>query len=608
MPSRGSLRWVVAVVAALLALLGFAAFVELRAASSLQPPADAQFVAGQAFPVFLAEGEGRVVYVKDVPRVLVNCTAQTRSGPDATEEAVEARVSVNSWRAVLSLTARRTGTISLRCQGPPQARFGVGGAIPPRHVVDGAKRIPAHRGAYVWSALLALVAVAALVSPTQGPRSVAMYWVGAPLIVTAVFAATFNSVVVGGVAGGVSLAVLAALNAVRPKMPWIRWKLLWPGWASIPAIALLLTATGIWQHASGAEGPSSGLAAVFGFAGVGVVALLFIAVAAIPMQPIVKSWLNRFAGPLLLILVVVLAFRTVLAGAVVTLFWFIVMRVDDPRENAEFLPVQSAGPESPQGDRQAEPSIPAESGRAPARESRVRWGRLVQNVIGVAGFLVVLNGILHGGWTWYGAAVALSFVLLIAFGFDRILRAAVVRDADGIVCRYTPGSDGRTYAGLSIGLMGIGIIGTGLQPGGTRLAFIPGVILVALLPLTIAAAVVSRRNRVRISLPALTVRSGRRRAKTIVIGRDDVESIRLKSVHVGRGDVDVVEIDYRTADSGTETQTVRIGYQGVMLTVETGDIFAALTAWKRGVDPGQDPIGWLDGIEATLRGRPILRL
>lgn len=375
--------------------------------------------------------------------------------------------------------------------------------------------------------------------------------------------------------------LIRAADTLGVKGRKLLWKLAWPGWAAVPAIIVLLAAAAVWQHAVGPIASPDGMSAVVGIAGFGVVVLLLIAVAATRSSADRKSWAFRFAAPLLFITVLLLSTGSVAVGFFFAVVWWVIVGVDDPR----------AG----------------EKAEKPNRESRIRWGLLVQNVVGVTGCLGVGMGV-RAGWTWYAAVIVLSFVLLVFFGLDRLFRIGVQRTGEAIVCRYVPWYQGSTYlSALVFPLMGAGIIGMALAPGSTLFALIWGIPLVALTPVMLTGIVrMARRCLVIITLSELALRSSARGATVVRIRREDVESVKLMSVKVGRADGWQVEIVHRTADS-VEPTVATIGPPGkLQVTVEPHNLYSALVTWKGDFRTEYERSRLLDGIEATLRARRTL--
>ena len=261
-PRRRLQRWQ-AVALGVLAVLALAVLVELRSASAVAPPPDAQFGNGQSVTVAFTGGLSRVVYVQTKSGLVRNASPATdqlscqavalQQGTEVAREPLSG-LRLNSWWAVEQLSANRDGPVRITCQGPDDARFGVGAAIPPRRLLDGVRRVPPHPEVFLAGATALLLIVGVLTHGSKSPARPQLRWVLAPLAVTVVMAVAFNSVVFGALCGALGLAGLGLLGLALRGMGLNRApsRASWRGWAAALAVMALLAGAGIWQNRSAA--------------------------------------------------------------------------------------------------------------------------------------------------------------------------------------------------------------------------------------------------------------------------------------------------------------------------------------------------------------------
>lgn len=232
----------------------------------------------------------------------------------------------------------------------------------------------------------------------------------------------------------------------------------------------------------------------------------------------------------------------------------------------------------------------------PGGKPKLRWRVLRYSFGGALCLMAVIDSVVGARWSLALAVAVVGGVILI--GQRRILRAAVSRTGDEIVCRYIPWYEGSAYTvTLLLPLMGVAMVDLGFAPGNPAWLRYGGFLLLSVTPLTVWGVVrMWRRCLLRFGPRALTVRLVDRGSELTEIRRELVHSIEPKIVPNGvNGQSPQVEIAYRAAD--LTSKTVLLGLQ---LSVQPINLFHALLAWKDGAS--DTPSELLDRVERILRG------
>ncbi|OBL01707.1 hypothetical protein A5646_18995 [Mycobacterium sp. 1245499.0] len=232
----------------------------------------------------------------------------------------------------------------------------------------------------------------------------------------------------------------------------------------------------------------------------------------------------------------------------------------------------------------------------PGGKPKLRWRVLRYSFGGALCLMAVIDSVVGARWSLALAVAVVGGVILI--GQRRILRAAVSRTGDEIVCRYIPWYEGSAYTvTLLLLLMGVAMVDLGFAPGNPAWLRYGGFLLLSVTPLTVWGVVrMWRRCLLRFGPRTLTVRLVDRGSELTEIRRELVHSIEPKIVPNGvSGQSLQVEIAYRAAD--LTSKTVLLGLQ---LSVQPINLFHALLAWKDGA--ADAPSELLDRVERILRG------
>lgn len=239
----------------------------------------------------------------------------------------------------------------------------------------------------------------------------------------------------------------------------------------------------------------------------------------------------------------------------------------------------------------------------PGDKPKLRWRVLRYSLGGALCLMAVIDALVGARWSLAVGGAVVGGVVLI--GQRRILRAAVSRTGDEIVCRYIPWYEGSAYTvTLLLPLMGVAMVDLGFAPGNPAWLRYGGFLLLGVTPLTVWGIVrMWRRCLLRITRSTLTVRLAERGSELTEIRRELVESIEPKLIPQPRGGRALqVAIAYRPLDVGTDTsKTVMLGLR---LSVQPINLFNALIAWRDGAR--DDPSELLDRIEGILRGSPAV--
>lgn len=196
--------------------------------------------------------------------------------------------------------------------------------------------------------------------------------------------------------------------------------------------------------------------------------------------------------------------------------------------------------------------------------------------------------------------------LLIMYGTRSVLRPAVSRDGDTLVCRYAPWNEvGISLAFSVIVLMAAVCLAA---PPLFGPSFIPGLFLLACV---IAVAVKfgrgHRRCLLTITPTGLSASLPDQSYAVTAIPREHVRTVEpaIQTIYPGRRDVLLTEITYSAGGSDPEaTRTLHLGpapaTDTVWVSVRPANLLAAVQAWKDGHP--SDP-ALLDRVEALLRRR-----
>ena len=240
-------------------------------------------------------------------------------------------------------------------------------------------------------------------------------------------------------------------------------------------------------------------------------------------------------------------------------------------------------------------------------ELRSQGTSLLGNIFGGVLLAVAAVHAVVFGASAVALVVALTAVLILV-GDRYVLRPALSRKGEAVVCRYAPWNElGISLAfGLTVLVTALGLTSKPrFGPG-----FIFGVILVVLL-IVVAAKFLRGHQRclVKITPTSLSVSLPDQSYAVAAIPRERVQSIapviqRIIAAH-GSRDVLLTQITYLTGDCDPHaTRTVRLGpapaADTVWLSLKPSNLLTAMQAWKD-ADPGDAAV--LDRVEAILRGR-----
>ncbi|MCA2319851.1 hypothetical protein JF732_20160 [Mycobacterium intracellulare] len=236
-----------------------------------------------------------------------------------------------------------------------------------------------------------------------------------------------------------------------------------------------------------------------------------------------------------------------------------------------------------------------------AGKPKLGWRVLRYSFGGALCLMAVIEVLVGARWSLaVGVAVAGGVILI---GQRRIIRAAVSRTDDEIVCRYVPWYEGNAYSTtLLLPLMGVAMVDLGFRPGNPVWLRYGGFLLLGVTALTVWGVVrMWRRCLLSITPSALTVRLVDRGSELTEIRRELVESIEPRRLPQPAGGESLqVAITYRPMEVGEDTtKTVLLGLR---LTVQPINLLNALVAWKDGAH--DHPSELLDRIERILRGQP----
>lgn len=235
----------------------------------------------------------------------------------------------------------------------------------------------------------------------------------------------------------------------------------------------------------------------------------------------------------------------------------------------------------------------------PGGKPKLRWSVLRYSLGGALCLMAVIEALVGARWSLAVGAAVVGGVILI--GQRRILRAAVSRTGDEIVCRYIPWYEGSAYTvTLLLPLMGVAMVNLGFAPGNPAWLRYGGFLLLGVTPLTVWGVLTTWRRCLLCFGPrTLTVRLAERGSELTEIRRELVQSIEPQIFPQPAGGESVqVVITYRPVDAGGDTTaTVLLGQR---LTVRPVNLCNALVAWKDGAS--DTPSELLDRVERILRG------
>jgi hypothetical protein len=236
---------------------------------------------------------------------------------------------------------------------------------------------------------------------------------------------------------------------------------------------------------------------------------------------------------------------------------------------------------------------------------QIRAGQMLRYAFGTALLLLSVVAVLSGA-RWYGVAFVFIPALMFVVGNSRrILRAAVARSDDEIVCRYIPWNESIVYfGGVLIPAIGAAGITSGSDPGFPGWFRYGGIVLVSLSALWIAASLrLWRKSLLCVTPTTLTIRLPAGLRGVAEIRREQVQSIGPKIESIGMGmEALRAEIIYQATGVSDETSRIVLGPQ---LTVEPANLLNGLLAWKDGAN--DDPTELMDRIEGILRGHSAAR-
>jgi hypothetical protein len=235
----------------------------------------------------------------------------------------------------------------------------------------------------------------------------------------------------------------------------------------------------------------------------------------------------------------------------------------------------------------------------PGGKPKLRWRVLRYSFGGALCLMAVIDSVVGARWSLALAVAVVGGVILI--GQRRILRAAVSRTGDEIVCRYIPWYEGSAYTvTLLLPLMGVAMVDLGFAAGNPAWLRYGGFLLLSVTPLTVWGVVrMWRRCLLRFGPRTLTVRLVDRGSELTGIRRELVQSIEPKIFPQPAGGESLqVLITYHPMDAGADTTATVL--LGLRLTVQPINLLNALLAWKHGA--ADTPSELLDRVERILRG------
>lgn len=238
----------------------------------------------------------------------------------------------------------------------------------------------------------------------------------------------------------------------------------------------------------------------------------------------------------------------------------------------------------------------------PGGKPKLRWRVLRYSFGGALCLMAVIDALVGARWSLAVGGAAVGGIILI--GQRRVLRAAVSRTGDEIVCRYIPWYEGSAYSvTLLLPLMGVAMVDLGFAPGNPAWLRYGGFLLLGVTPLTVWGVVrMWRRCLLCFGPRTLTVRLVERGSELTEIRRELVQSIEPKIFSRPNGGESLqVAITYRPLDAaGDSTATVLLGLR---LTVQPDNLLNALIVWRDGA--ANHPSELMDHIERILRGRSM---
>lgn len=235
----------------------------------------------------------------------------------------------------------------------------------------------------------------------------------------------------------------------------------------------------------------------------------------------------------------------------------------------------------------------------PGGKPKLRWRVLRYSLGGALCLAAIIDVLVGASWSLAVSVAVAGGVILI--GQRRILRAAVSRTGDEIVCRYIPWYEGSAYSVIVLlPLLGVASVDLGFTPGNPAWLRFAGFLVLGVTPLTVWSILgMWQRCLLRVSPRTLTVRLAERKSELIEIRRELVQSIEPKVFPQPNGGESLqVAITYHPVDAGADTTATVL--LGLRLTVQPINLFNALLAWKDGAS--DTPNELLDRVERILRG------